>query len=151
MDPNANDRAARLIKQEDPLGREVNISYKSWTTAQIAESPDRQWQIDTIADEANNTLTFSYDSTQHSGRWVVNSVVRSDSVSVTFQYNTDALTSVTLPGGTQSTFSYGQDTVSQTATITIREAAKDARELTYHLTNDYMTLSNAGRAQVTSS
>ncbi len=51
-----------------------------------------------------------------------------------------ALTSVTMPNAMQTVYTYGQDTTSQTATVRIQEVAGEARDLTYHLTNDYITL-----------
>jgi YD repeat-containing protein len=44
---------------------------------------------------------------------------------------------------------YGQDTVAQTATVTIKDMdLKNGRQITYHLTNDYMTLNSSGQSVV---
>ncbi len=45
-----------------------------------------------------------------------------------------------MPNAMQTVYTYGQDTTSQTATVRIQEVAGEARDLTYHLTNDYITL-----------
>ena len=70
-DPQITDFAGRLKKRIDRDGRELTVSYKTWTQTQIDASPSRQWQIDTVADSFSNQLTFTYDSTQHGGRWCV--------------------------------------------------------------------------------
>ncbi len=140
--------AGRLSARVDAEGRGVSVTYKPFSANDIANSPDRQWQIDTINDSIGNELTFTYDTVQRSGRWVVSSVVRQDGVDVEFQYNASALTTVVLPDNTQSTFLYGQDAVAQTATLTMTEATKSNRELVFHLTNNYMTLTSAGQAAV---
>lgn len=138
--PTAETWAARLTKRTDGIGRDLTISYKTWTPTEITAAPDRQWQINTVSDVAGNTLTFTYDSQQRSGRWCVTKVLRNDGIDVDFQYNTDALTSVTFPDGTKSTYAYGQDLATQTATVTAYEAIGTGREFVYYLTNDITTI-----------
>ncbi len=138
----------RLAKRIDLDGRELVVTYKSWTAGEIATAPDRQWQIDTVTDSFGSTLTFTYGATQQSGRWSVSRIDRNDGQFITHQYTNGMLTSVTHPGGEQSTFAYGQDSVAQTATVTIRDINGQNRDLKYHLTNDYMSLSTSGQSEV---
>ncbi|MFN8741018.1 MAG: hypothetical protein ACK5YR_13905, partial [Pirellula sp.] len=132
--------AGRLTERKNRLGMGSEITYKTWTQTQLNESSDRQFQIDNISDDWGNTLTFTYGTSQQSGRWAVTQVSRQDSASVSFAYTSGALASATFPGGLQTTYTYGQDTNTQTATIRIQEARGVARDLTYHLTNDYVTI-----------
>jgi RHS repeat-associated protein len=67
-----------------------------------------------------------------------------------YTYASGSLTEVTHPNGSQSTFTYGQDPVAQTATATSTTVygSRPAKSETRHLTNDYMTLTEMGQAQV---
>lgn len=132
--------AARLTKREDRNGYALDVSYKTFSSTELAASPSRQWQIDTATDDFGNTLTFTYNTAQQSGRWALSQVTRQDSSTVSFAYSSGALASATFPDSAQSVYTHGQDTVSQTATLRIQEARGKAFDLVYHLTNDYMTV-----------
>ncbi|MFO0943687.1 MAG: RHS repeat-associated core domain-containing protein [Pirellulales bacterium] len=132
--------AGRLVERTDRNGFGFDIAYKTFTSTELAASPSRQWQIDTITDDWGQSLTFTYNSAQQSGRWAASQVVRNDSATVSFAYSSGALASATFPDGKQTVYTYGQDTTAQTATVRIQEARDSARDLTYHLTNDYITL-----------
>jgi hypothetical protein len=56
-DPTDVEWIGRLTQRTDLIGRDLDITYKTWTTAQISAAPDRQWQIDTVSDAAGQTLT----------------------------------------------------------------------------------------------
>ncbi len=132
--------AARLTKREDRNGYALDVTYKTFSSTELAASPSRQWQIDTATDDFGNTLTFTYNTAQQSGRWALSQVTRQDSSTVSFAYSSGALASATFPDSAQSVYTHGQDTVSQTATLRIQEARGKAFDLVYHLTNDYMTI-----------
>ncbi len=142
LDPSTQtlELAGRLTQRLDRNGYGVDIAYKTFTAAEIAASPSRQWQIYTVSDDWGSTLSFTYNSAQQSGRWALSQVTRQDNATASFAYTSGALTSVTMPNAMQTVYTYGQDTTSQTATVRIQEVAGEARDLTYHLTNDYITL-----------
>ena len=149
LDPSsAQVLVGRLTKRIDLDGRELTVTYKNWTSSEIQSSPARQWQIDTVSDSYGFALTFTYGTTQQSGRWSVTRIDRNDGQFTTFQYTNGSLSSNTYPDGRTATFAYGQDAVAQTATMTTFDPAAGSRTLKHHLTNDYMTLSVSGQAQV---
>ena len=149
LDPSsAQVLVGRLTKRIDLDGRELTVTYKNWTASEIQASPARQWQINTVSDSYGFALTFTYGTTQQSGRWSVTRIDRNDGQFTTFQYTNGSLSSNTYPDGRTATFAYGQDAVAQTATMTTFDPAAGARTLKHHLTNDYMTLSVSGQAQV---
>ncbi|MEL7267393.1 MAG: hypothetical protein AAFP69_21650 [Planctomycetota bacterium] len=76
----------RLIKATDPSGDSFEIAYKPITQAEIDQSPDRQWLMDTISDSTGLSLSLQYHPLQQSGQW--------------------AISSVTLPGGDQIQYAY---------------------------------------------
>ena len=129
--------AGRLTKRVDTVGRELTVTYKSWTQTQIDASPSRQWQIDVVSDSYGKSLAFTYDSTQHSGRWCVTEIARNDGPSVTFGYSTDALTSVGLADGSSTTYAYAQDTVNDTTVVTTSERMNADMTGKFHLANDF--------------
>lgn len=147
-DPAAEEYAGRLIERSDRIGRKLSLNYKSFTPTEIDNSPDRQWQIDTVSDDQGHTLTFTYDSSQHGGRWCVTKIARNDGPDLDFQYSGDKLSKVIFHDGSESTFTYGQDSVAQTATVTVYESASEGGTKKYHLTNDYMSLSTGQQEQV---
>ena len=149
LDPSsAQVLVGRLTKRIDLDGRELTVTYKNWTASEIQASPARQWQINTVSDSYGFALTFTYGTTQQSGRWSVTRIDRNDGQFTTFQYTNGSLSSNTYPDGRTATFAYGQDAVAQTATMTTFDPAAGSRTLKLHLTNDYMTLSVSGQAQV---
>ena len=141
-------QAGRLIQSVDHNGYGLTINYKTWTTAQFEESPDRLWQIDTVSDSYGQSMTFTYNSAQQSGRWAVSQVSMPDNQTLTYAYTDGKLSGITYPGGTQTSISYGQDTVAQTATVSITDMAQGGVFKKYHLTNDYMVLNQGQQQQV---
>lgn len=141
--------AGRFTKRKDLDGRELTVTYKTWTSTEISASPIRQWQINTVADSLGNQLTFTYGSTQVGGLWSVSRIDRNDGKYTTYTYASDALTTVANDVGTIASISYGQDSVAQTATVTMNDInMTGGRSMTYHLTNDYMTLTTNGQSAV---
>ena len=55
---------ARLTRVQDANGYGVTITYKNWTPQEIAESPERQWQIDSVTGVHGQTATFHYHAEQ---------------------------------------------------------------------------------------
>ena len=136
-DPVAVSLAGRLTKQIGTSGRELNVSYKTWTQAQINASPSRQWQIDTVVDSFSNQLTFTYDTVQHGGRWCVSNVARNDGPAVSFSYNSDNLISSQFADGSQATYAYSQNTANNTTVLSTTDVMNANVTGVYQLANDY--------------
>lgn len=154
-DPMSQEFAARLESATDTNGNTISIAYRDalaagsggFTAQELTDSPDRQWQIHQITDRRGDVFTYSYQSTQESGRWVVEKIDFPNSIDVDYSYADGHLSTVDHPNGDVSSYTYGQDSVAQTATVVLQTAgAGPAR--TIHLTNDYMTLDASGQAQV---
>ena len=105
-DPDARRLDGRFIQQKEPRGVSINIAYKTWTPAEINESPTRQFQINTVTDSFNRTMTFTYYANQLGGRWCVNSVALPDGTQVTYSFGGNYLQSVAHADGTTSTITY---------------------------------------------
>lgn len=135
-------RDGRLVRIEDRNGHGVSLTYKTWTPEQLAEAPDRQWQIDTVADAYGRTATFSYHPEQVSGRWSVSRIDLPNGQKVEYDYADGRISQVRHDDGTQSTFTYGTDADSQTTTVTISDAAADGthRSKTAYLTNNIVEI-----------
>ena len=119
----------RIIRIEDAAGRGTTISYKSWTAQQIEESPDRQWQINTVAGDSGISAAFTYHPEQTAGRWAVSTISVPNWGALTYSYDigqeggenteeysgmegmenqgTGRLVLVNHPDGTASTFDWG--------------------------------------------
>ena len=136
-DVTAVDLAGRLTKRIDTDERELTVAYKSWTQTQLDSSPSRQWQIDTVSDSFSNQLTFTYDSTQHGGRWCVTSVARDDGPTVTFTYDSNNLTTTQFADGSQATYAYSQNTANNTTVLTTTDVMSPDVTGVYQLANDY--------------
>ena len=132
----------RLTKQIDLTGRQTVVTYKTWTPAEITASPSRQWQINNITDGFTNSLTFTYDSTQHSGRWCVSQIARNDGATVGFTYNSTNLTSVQFADSSVATYTYSQNTTNNTTVITTSDVMNPKLTGTYELANNYSGSSN---------
>jgi RHS repeat-associated protein len=143
-DPNIVDLAGRLTQRKDREGRTLQLNYKTWTPAQIAASPSRQWQLDTVADGFGNTLTFTYSATQYSGRWVVSQVARQDGKNVSFTYANNKLTTVTFADGSTTSYAYSQNSGNNNTVVTVTEAQNSSRSGAYQLANDFTGGSQTG-------
>ncbi|MBX2850369.1 MAG: hypothetical protein KTR15_01335, partial [Phycisphaeraceae bacterium] len=130
--------AGRLTSIEDRNGYSTDLTYKTFTQAEIDLSPERQWQIDTVTDPYSRTATYQYKSTQVAGHWVVERIDLPNGSDVDYLYEDGLhLTKAVHADGTESTFTYGSDTVSQTTTVTFDDASADTthRRKTAYLTN----------------
>ncbi len=150
LDPDASEKqlAGRLVQRKDQNGLALNVTYKTWTETEIAQSPERQWQINSVSDSAGNSSTYSYNTQQQSGRWAISQIAYSTGDTTTVDYASGRLSETHYPSGYSDTYSYGQDSVAQTATITRDSDYYGAGPAVYHVTNDYMTMSVSGQQQV---
>jgi RHS repeat-associated protein len=131
-----NHRIGKPLKLTTSLG-DTTLVYKTFTQTQLNESPSRALQIDTVTDHYGNVLTFTYNSTQVSGQWVVSSIAVPGSNTRTYNYSSGKLASVDYPTGLQSTFSYGSDNTVKSTTIAMndRAAQKGHQNKTAYLSN----------------
>ena len=89
-------KEGRVVSLKDRLGRGLTLTYKTWTAEELQESPERQWQIDTVSDGHGRTLTMQYSPQQVGGRWLVSQVSSSLGETVSYGYANQLLSSVTL-------------------------------------------------------
>ena len=136
-DPSRVVRSGRLTKYTNRAGYGFTVTYRTWTAAQITESPERQWQIDHVTGAAGDTLTFSYGTQQVGGRWAVSQVQLPNGETVGYTYANGSLQSVQHPGGGVSTFAHTYDPVAQTTKLSIHDVATDHG---YHHKDVYLTL-----------
>lgn len=125
-------KGGRMVEVEDRNGFTLGLTYKDQlvstdpeyvSPAQVAASPDIQWQIDTITDAYGRDARFYYKSTQESGRWVVEKIDLPNAEDINYVYDQGKLSEVNHADGTQSTFAYGVDSLSQTTTVTYNDAS----------------------------
>jgi len=137
----------RLTRIEDRNGYAVNLTYKfnpvghpdtsASQQTDIAISPERQWQINTVKDAHNRQLTFTYNASQVAGRWVVSQITVPNGQSIQYTYSSDKLSQVNHPDGTVSTFT---TTVGSNFTqVAYDDASADGthRRKTVYLTNNF--------------
>lgn len=154
-DPMANEYAARLETATDLNGNTISLTYRDslasgsggFTAQELTDAPDRQWQMHQVTDRVGDVFTYSYQTTQESGRWVVEKIDFPNNIDVDYNYADGHLATVDHPNGDVSSYTYGQDSAAQTATVIIDSAGAGPAK-TLHLTNDYMTLDANGQAQV---
>jgi len=65
---------SQLTSIVSPQGDSVNLTYKTFTQAQIDASPSRQLQLATVTDGYGNSAAISYNPQQQGGRWVISQV-----------------------------------------------------------------------------
>jgi len=129
----------RLTSVKDRNGYGITLTYKTWLQTEIDESPSRQYQIDTATDSYNRTASFNYHATQISGQWVVSSIVLPNTQVVTYNYAGGFLTNVAHADGTNSTFDYTTEPVSQCTVVSYNDASaeKTHRRKKVYLTNNF--------------
>ena len=130
-------RMARIAEISGAAGKTI-IAFKTWTAAELTASPTRALQIDTVTDRYGKQMTFSYQTTQVAGNWVISSVSAAGGLQATYAYASDKLASVTYADGAVSTFTYGNDTLAHCNTITMDDQTADVghRRKTIYL-DDY--------------
>ncbi len=114
--------AGRLASTRDRHGRGLTIAYKTWTAAELEESPERQWQIDTVTDPFGHVATFTYHPQQVAGQWVVSQVTFPGNVTTQYEYTDGKLTHVSHPDGSESTFGFSFNQTSQSTVVAIDDA-----------------------------
>ncbi len=134
--------AGRLTRMEQRNKYGIDIAYKHFTAQEIAESPSRQWQIDTVRDPQGRQLAFTYRAEQVAGRWSVESILLPDGVnSVHYVYNQpDAtatfLSKIIYPDQTESTFDRVYDSASKCTRFAISDLGADP---THRFKNSYVS------------
>lgn len=133
--------AGRLKSITDRNGYAVNITHQSFTPQQISQSPDLQWQVNTVTDPYGRQATFSYLPTQVSGRWVVNQINFPNGHKAVYGYANGQLATVAFDDGTESTFTYATDSTSGCSTVGFFDVAAEGihRNKTAYLTNNFAT------------
>lgn len=142
----------RLVSMTELNGFATTFTYKSFSPTQIAESPRRQLQINTITDGFGAVANVTYETNQQSGRWVVdgiavNRVAGSLNLdpspvldSLDYNYTDGKIAEVKKNGAVKSIYDYGFDTSWQAATIEwTEEDWLDDRNGTLFLSADYMS------------
>ena len=140
----------RLTKLEDRNGYATTITYKTFTTAELEESPERQLQIDTVTDAYGRAATFTYDPLQQSGLWAIKQINLPNSQTLQYQYADGKLSGVTLPDATQAGFTYGFNTATQCSTVTYDDVAGDGshrRKTSYLTSNFFISLLDEATAE----
>ena len=110
----------RLTTVEDRYGSKISITYRVARTALNSGNIDSMWQIHSIYDRFGAAYTFNYGSSQHAGRWCVESIDMLNqgggSVQYTYGSTTDSdphndgkLESVTYADGNTASYEYGVD------------------------------------------
>ncbi len=117
----------RLTHVFDRFGSYVRVTYQ-YTTSQIgASNIDDMWKINEIHDRFGPAYKFNYGSSQHSGRWCVESInvlnQHGGTVNYTYgttstgnQYDDGKLIGVTYADNTTATYDYGVNSGNTTIT-----------------------------------
>jgi len=139
----------RWTKYEDRNGYGLNLTYKSWTPAELAASPDRQVQINTVTDAYGRVATFSYNAAQQSGFWVISQIALPNGQNIQYQYTDGKLSGVLLPDGTAASIAYGYDSLSQCTSIAFNDVSAEGyhQRKTVYLTNNFF-VATEGAAEV---
>ncbi len=126
----AHQRTARVCEYSSIAGK-TTIQFKTWTAAELAASPTRAFQIHSVTDRYGKQLTnFNYAWVGND--WVLTGLTDFANNSITYTYGTpgqtpamsdNKLISVTYPDTTQSTFTYGINTVAACNTIDVVDLA----------------------------
>ncbi|MCM8527765.1 MAG: PA14 domain-containing protein, partial [Lentisphaeraceae bacterium] len=121
-------KGGRFVEYTDRNGFKVVLDYVYDKDAEISDSSEK-YKINTITDDTNRTLTFSYLGETRNGMWVVSSVALPNGSSIQYNYGTEAndhLSSVIYPDGTSSTFTSEVQSDGQTK-VTIFEAGEKGK------------------------
>ena len=66
--------AGRVTSIKTADGYSQTFAYKTWTGAELAASPDRQYQLDSVTDSRGYSADFTYSSTKRRARWVIEAI-----------------------------------------------------------------------------
>ena len=135
----AGSLAGRLSSILDRNGYGITVTYQSFTPAQLQQSPDLAWEINTVTDAHGRKLTMHYGAQQVSGRWAVSSIDTPNGSHIQYTYTNGLLSGVTYPDGTSSTFTYTPDSASQCINVGYDDAGSDGihRRKQVFLTNTF--------------
>jgi YD repeat-containing protein len=131
--------AGRLSQILDRNGYGIQIAYQSFTPTQLQQSPDLAWEMNTATDSHGRQMTFHYNATQVSGRWVISSVTAPNGAIIQYSYTNGLLTGVAFPDGTSSVFTYAPDAAGKCTVAGYDDAAADGthRRKQVYLTNNF--------------
>ncbi len=148
---------SRLTEITSPAGKVQTITYKyNAGDPALTGAPKKILMVDVRTDWQGNTATYTYNSSQQAGRWVVSDIDivaqgYSGTVdrSLRFTYNGNGylyqvLRKIgTLAEETIATYTYGTDTQWQAATIVMDEQfGAVPQEQTLYVSQDYRTWEN---------
>ena len=141
------DWVGRLESQLDRNAYGINLTYKTWTTAELLAAPDRIWQLDTVADNNGRILTYHYHPNQIAGQWAVSSVDLPNGSSTVYAYANGQLSQVDHADGSQSTFTITDDAVSQCQIMQYDDAAAEGthRRKSVYLSNNHREQRDSAR------
>jgi RHS repeat-associated protein len=117
-------RTGKVSKITSSFGASTTITYKTWTTAELAASPTRALQVDKVTDRYGKELVYSYLPTQQSGTWVV-SQVATPRGNLNYSYSNGKLNQVQLLTGATATFTAGTSPGTNCTTIDIVDPSAD--------------------------
>ncbi len=147
---------SRLAEVTSPTGKVQTLAYKfNQGDPALSGAPKKILQIDTISDWQGNTASFTYDSSQQAGRWVVSDIdivaqghAGTVNRSLRYTYNSSGhlhqvFRDVSGAEATVGTYTYGTDSVWQAATINMDEhfGAVPRKEKLF-VSQDYRTWKN---------
>ncbi|MFO0940477.1 MAG: RHS repeat-associated core domain-containing protein [Pirellulales bacterium] len=116
-------RTGRLKQITSSTGANTTVTFKTWTSAELAASPTRAFQIAKVTDRYGKELVFTYSGTQVGGAWVVSQVTSPFGGAVGYTYSAGKLTQVNLLSGATATFVYGTSTTANATTVQINDPA----------------------------
>ncbi len=147
---------SRLIQVTSPTGRVQDITYKfDYGDSGLVGAPKKILQLDKITDWQGNTATFTYNTSQQAGRWVVSDIAivahgPSGNVTRDLRYTYDSnghihqvFKTIDTQEVTVATYTYGTDSLWQAATIVMDEHLGDLpNKKTIYVSQDYRTWDN---------
>ncbi len=147
---------SRLTEVTSPTGKVQTLTYKyNQGDPALSGAPKKILQIDTISDWQGNTASFTYDSSQQAGRWVVSDIdivaqghAGTVNRSLRYTYNSNGhlhqvFRDVSGTEAAVGTYTYGTDSVWQAATINMDEHfGAVPREEKLFVSQDYRTWKN---------
>ncbi|EDM28096.1 hypothetical protein LNTAR_12106 [Lentisphaera araneosa HTCC2155] len=100
-------KKGRIVAYRDQRGYGIDLTYQIPANAQVND-PSEKRKIETISDDNNRQLTFTYFPTQKNSQWVVSSIQLPNGSAIQYNYGageTGSISSINYPDGTSSTFS----------------------------------------------
>ena len=129
--------AGRLKSIVNRNGYTLNLEYVHTPEAAVAH--EEKWQVASVTDPHNRSITVSYLSETRKSRFVVDKITLPNGSEITYDWGTsadDELQKVTYPNGDESTFATGSENNLVTKTYTEATAKAEHKRKTVFLTND---------------